>query len=99
MGLVGLLGIFVVLVELPCTGAPYFAILALLANGSYAAAIPYLLLYNFVFVLPLIVVILVAYFGRSDQLEQWRTKYRESMRLGIGLILLALGAYMISSII
>ena len=40
------LGIFVVLVELPCTGAPYLVILGLLAKGEYSAAVPLLLLYN-----------------------------------------------------
>src|SRR3990167_5568649 len=56
------LGVFVVLVELPCTGAPYLAILGLLAQGEFAEAVPLLLLYNFVFVLPLLVVIAASYF-------------------------------------
>ena len=91
-----LLGIFVVLVELPCTGAPYFAILGLLAQGAYASAVPLLMLYNFIFVLPLLIVIGIAYFGAtSEALENWRTKHREVMRLGIGIFLLALGVYML----
>jgi len=89
-----LLGIFVVLVELPCTGAPYFAILGLLSQGSYAQAIPLLLLYNFIFVLPLLIVIAIAYFGTtSEQLEAWRKKNRAFMRLAVGLFLIALGCY------
>jgi len=98
IGLVGLLGIFVVLVELPCTGAPYFAILALLSKGVYADAIPYLLLYNFIFVLPLLVVIAIAYFGKGESMEEWRKRHRGTMRLGIGLFLIALGMYMIYSL-
>jgi cytochrome c biogenesis protein CcdA len=98
MILVALLGVFVVLVELPCTGAPYFAVLALLAQGAYTTAIPYLLLYNFVFVLPLLVIILIAFFGRGEAIEEWRMRHRGLMRLGIGLFLIALGAYMIYSI-
>ena len=91
-----LLGIFVVLVDLPCTGAPYFAILGLLAQGAYASAVPLLMLYNFIFVLPLLIVIGIAYFGAtSEALENWRTKHREVMRLGIGIFLLALGVYML----
>ena len=96
--LVGLLGIFVVLVELPCTGAPYFAVLALLAKGEYALAIPYLLIYNFIFILPLLVVIALAYVGKGDRMEIWRKRHRGLMRLVIGLFLIALGAYMIYSI-
>ncbi len=99
MLLVGLLGVFVVMVELPCTGAPYFAILALLAKGEYATAVPYLLLYNLVFVLPLFVVMFLAYIGRGERIEQWRLEHRGAMRLGIGLFLLLLGGYMIYSVV
>lgn len=95
---VGLLGIFVVLVELPCTGAPYFAVLALLAKGAYAQAVPYLLLYNFVFILPLLVVITIAWFGKTARMEAWRLENRGLMRLLVGLFLLALGGYMIYSV-
>lgn len=96
---VGILGIFVVLVELPCTGAPYFAVLALLAKGSYTTAVPYLLLYNFVFIVPLLVMIAFAYVGKtSKSLEEWRQKHKRSMRLVVGVFLITLGAYMIYSV-
>ncbi|OGZ97445.1 MAG: hypothetical protein A3I44_06105 [Candidatus Sungbacteria bacterium RIFCSPLOWO2_02_FULL_51_17] len=97
--MIGALGIFVVLVELPCTGAPYFAILGLLHKGAYASAVPYLLLYNFVFILPLFVIIAIAYFGTaSDRLETWRQDNKGIMRLGVGIFLIALGSYMIYSL-
>ena len=90
-----LLGVLVVLVELPCTGAPYLAVLGLLSRGEFATAVPLLLLYNFIFVVPLFIIIGIAYFGTSsDRLEVWRKEHRGFMRLGIGLFLLALGLYM-----
>jgi cytochrome c biogenesis protein CcdA len=93
------LGIFVVMVELPCTGAPYLAVLGLLASGEYARAVPLLLLYNFVFILPLFVIIGLSYFGTSsDRLESWRKEHRGLMRLGVGLFLILLGLYMIYSL-
>lgn len=93
------LGIFVVLVELPCTGAPYLAILGLLSQGNYASAVPLLLLYNFVFVLPLLIIIAFAYFGTSsDRLEAWRQKHKGLMRLLVGVFLIVLGFYMIYSL-
>lgn len=95
---VALLGVFVVLVELPCTGAPYFAVLALIAEGSSAAAIPLLLLYNFIFILPLFVIIGIAYFGKGSGLEEWRKKHRGTMRLLVGVFLIAVGLYMIDSL-
>jgi cytochrome c biogenesis protein CcdA len=93
------LGLFVPLVELPCTGAPYFAILALIAKGSYDRALPYLLLYNIVFIIPLFFIIGLVYFGKSSAaMETWRQKHKGKMRLATGLFLLALGGYMIYTI-
>ena len=94
--LIGLLGIFVVLVELPCTGAPYLAILALVAQGEYARALPLLLLYNLIFILPLFVIITITYFGASSKkLEKLRKEHRGLMRLVICLFLILLGIYML----
>lgn len=94
-----LLGVFVVMVELPCTGAPYLAVLGLLSKGAFSTAVPLLLIYNFVFIIPLFVIIGISYFGTtSEALESWRKEHRGLMRLGIGLFLLALGFYMIASL-
>ncbi len=100
LAIAALLGIFVVFVELPCTGAPYLAILGMLSAGEYATAIPLLLLYNLVFILPLFVIVGLVYFGHASKtLEKWRKEHRGYMRLGIGLFLLLLGAYMIWAVI
>lgn len=94
------LGVLVVMVELPCTGAPYLAILGMLAKGQYSQALPLLLLYNFVFILPLLIIITIAYFGTTTAvLESWRKEHRGLMRLGIGTFLLLLGFYMVYSIV
>ena len=93
------LGIFVTFVELPCTGAPYLAVLAIIGQGNYSQGLPLLLLYNLIFILPLFVIIGIAYFGKSStMLEDWRKKHRGLMRLSVGLFLIALGAYMIYSV-
>ena len=96
LAIAAVLGVLVVFVELPCTGAPYLAILGMLSTGEYAEAIPLLLLYNFVFILPLFIIIGIVYAGGASRtLEKWRKKNRELMRLIIGLFLISLGAYMI----
>ncbi len=95
-----LLGVFVVFVELPCTGAPYLAILGMLSTGNYAEGVPLLLLYNLVFILPLFIIVGLVYAGHtSKEMEKWRKEHRGLMRLGIGLFLLALGLYMIWAVI
>ena len=94
------LGIFVVFVELPCTGAPYLAILGMLSKGQYVSGIPLLLLYNLVFILPLFAIIGLVYLGHaSKKLERWKEENKGLMRLMIGLFLLALGSYMIWAVI
>lgn len=100
LGVAFFLGVFVVFIELPCTGAPYLAILGLMAAGQYAQAIPLLLLYNLIFILPLFVILGLVYLGaKSEKMEAWRKENRGIMRLLVGLLLLALGAYMIWAII
>tara|TARA_Y100000310_G_scaffold322716_1_gene382086 strand:+ start:6612 stop:7325 length:714 start_codon:yes stop_codon:yes gene_type:complete len=95
----GLLGVFVVLVELPCTGAPYLAVLAILGQGDFASGIPLLLLYNLIFIMPLFVIIGISYFGKtSKELEHWRQEHKGVMRLAVGLFLIGLGSFMIYSI-
>ena len=53
------LGVFVAGVELPCTGAPYLAIIALLSQYFDFTAFLLLILYNIIFVSPLIIILLM----------------------------------------
>jgi cytochrome c biogenesis protein CcdA/glutaredoxin len=87
------LGILVSIVELPCTGGPYLAILTMLSEKlTLMKAIPYLLLYNLIFILPLILILGLAYLGYSLQkVERIRRKRRNWMRLFAGIIMIALG--------
>jgi cytochrome c biogenesis protein CcdA/glutaredoxin len=59
-------GFAVSLFELPCTGGPYIVILGLLAKEvTRSTGILYLLLYNLVFISPLIILSLIIYKGIS----------------------------------
>lgn len=90
------LGGFVALVELPCTGGPYLAITAVLAKSFDVRAFIYLLIYNFIFVLPLIVILLMIYFGVStSKMKKWRVRQRRWMNLAIGILLILLGGYLV----
>jgi cytochrome c biogenesis protein CcdA len=90
------LGFLVSAFELPCTGGVYLAILGLLASHEMQlSAVPYLLLYNLIFILPLFVILGLVYFGISaKQIEGWRTKNRKWLRLVLGLGALTLGILM-----
>ena len=86
------LGVFVAGVELPCTGAPYLAILLLLSQNFNFAAFLMLILYNIIFVLPLIVILLMVNFGfKIQQIKRWKQNNRIYMRLATGVILILLG--------
>ena len=89
------LGIFVSLFELPCTGGIYLGILSLMSiNKTFA--ISYLLLYNLIFVLPLIVLTYLIYRGMSPEvLQRWTIKERKWMKLASGVVLIALGVYIL----
>ena len=90
------LGALVAMVELPCTGGPYLAITALLAQRFDWTAFGYMLLYNFIFVLPLLIILLLAYFGIStNRMKAWKQSKRKWMRLGIGILLILLGIFII----
>ncbi|MBS3096503.1 GAP family protein [Candidatus Woesearchaeota archaeon] len=86
------LGIFVAGVELPCTGAPYLAILLLLSQNFNFAAFLMLVLYNIIFVMPMIVILLMVNFGvKIQKIKRWKQNNRAYMRLATGIILVFLG--------
>jgi cytochrome c biogenesis protein CcdA len=86
------LGAFVAGVELPCTGAPYLAIITLLSQYFDFTAFLLLVLYNIIFVAPLIVILLLVAGGTElYKIKKWKQESRGTMRLFIGLLLVALG--------
>lgn len=87
-----LTGAFVAGVELPCTGAPYLAIITILSTNFNLVAFIMLVLYNIIFVLPLVVILfLVAGGTRLPAIKAWKQESRGVMRLAIGLLLVGLG--------
>ncbi len=95
------LGVLVGIFELPCTGGIYLAILSLLSNRmTLYEGIPYLLLYNLVFILPLVLILAVIAFGVApEQLERLREEKRPLIRLAMGGVMILLGIILILEII
>lgn len=87
-----LLGAFVAAVELPCTGAPYLAIITILRIDFNFAALMMMVLYNLVFVAPLIVILfMVAGGAKISAVAKWKEESKGTMRLFMGLLLISLG--------
>lgn len=91
------IGFVITAFELPCTSGPYLFILGLLAErGTMVAAIPYLLLYNVFFVLPLLVITLLVARGLGpERINAWKDRNIRLLHLVAGLILIILGAYLL----
>lgn len=86
------LGAFVAAVELPCTGAPYLAIITILRIDFNFTAFLLMVLYNFIFVLPLLVILFMVAGGtRITKVAKWKEESKGTMRLMMGLLLAALG--------
>lgn len=86
------LGAFVAAVELPCTGAPYLAILALLSQNFDMAAVLMLILYNIIFVAPLVMILIMVNFGfKLQNIKKWKHINRHYIRLATGVTLILLG--------
>ncbi len=86
------LGVFIAGVELPCTGAPYLAIITLLSLNFDAYAAFLLVLYNIIFVAPLIIILLMVAGGtRVSSIKKWKQNNKGYMRFAIGYMLIALG--------
>ena len=88
-----LLGGLVGLCEFPCTGGPYLMVLGLLHDqATYATGVGYLILYNAVFILPLVLVLLLGSDKTLlDKVQAWQRQKRKAMRLGGGAAMVALG--------
>jgi len=91
-----LIGFVVTLFELPCTGGPYFFVLGLLSQQeSLSIIIPDLLYYNIFFILPLLILAFIIYFGYSntEKAKEWKEKNIRALHLITGLIMLGLGIW------
>lgn len=89
---VALLGFFVSAVELPCTGAPYLAIITLLSQNFNMTAFALLTIYNMIFVAPLLIILILVVWGvKLQDINSWKQMNKGLMRLLVGLLLVTLG--------
>lgn len=88
-----LLGGLVGMVEFPCTGAAYLMILGLLHDHrTYVEGLAYLLLYNAIFVLPLVAVLFLA--GNEvvlSKIDMWRKEKTEEWKTYSAIAMITLG--------
>jgi len=91
-------GVFVSIFLLPCSSGPYIVTLGLLAHeATKLLAIALLLLYNFIFILPMIGIVLAVYFGLTTTAKaaHWRHKRLGLLHLIAGILMFGMGIWML----
>lgn len=96
------IGFTISALELVCTGQVYLPTLTFVAgiDEMRGYALAYLLLYNLMFILPLLAVFGCVYWGTTSlQLGGVLQRHLAAVKVGIGIILLGLGTWLVLSIL
>ena len=90
------LGLFVTVFLLPCTIGPYVILGGMLSTLDYLKASPYLLVYNFIFVIPMIAISLAVFFGTKNiqDISNWKDTNVRRFHLISGILMSILGIVM-----
>jgi len=88
-----ILGFVITLFLLPCTMGPYIVASGLLADLGTLGALPWLLYYNLVFVLPMIIIVFIVYsgFARVEDVSGWKDRNVKILHLIAGILLFLIG--------
>ena len=95
-------GVLVSLLELACTGQIYLPTIIFMSSVPElrGKAIGYLLLYNTMFIIPLVVVFILAYYGTSSkQLSAFLKKHAAAVKLGMAAVFLTLAGWLIFTLL
>ena len=95
-------GLVISLLELACTGQVYLPTIIFVSSMPELRlrAIFYLIIYNLLFILPLVIVFILAYFGTtSKELTRFLQKRAAAVKIGLGILFFALGAWLFVSAI
>ncbi|HLD54716.1 MAG TPA: hypothetical protein VJB35_00505 [Candidatus Nanoarchaeia archaeon] len=86
-------GFLITLFLLPCTIGPYIVASGLLADKIFLIAIFWLLYYNLVFVLPMLIIVGIIYFGfvKVDEVSGWKESNIRLLHLIAGVLLFVVG--------
>ncbi len=92
------LGILVTLLETPCSLPIYVGTATILSQSGMAfpLVVGYFLYYNFLFVLPLIVVLIIMWKGQKlVEMKEWEHKAKRWMHFSLAVVLLGMGIWLL----
>ena len=87
------LGLLVGICQFPCMGGPYLMVIGLLRDQmTYMSGFNYLLLYNFILIIPLIVVLFISADKLLvDKMQIWKSNNIGGLKLWSGIIMIIIG--------
>ncbi len=96
-----LIGFLISLFLLPCTSGPYIVVLGMLSQRElFAQAFAYLVLYNLIFIAPMILITAAVFKGFDiKKAEKERKKQIEKLHLIAGIILVLMGIALLTGLI
>jgi cytochrome c biogenesis protein CcdA len=95
-------GIIISFLELACTGQVYLPTIIFVSSipELRLRALLYLILYNLLFILPLVIIFILVYFGTtSKQLTGFFQKNAAAVKFAMGAIFLILGGWLVFSLV
>jgi len=92
-----IIGFLVTLFLLPCTSGPLFIASGLISELGFLNAIIWLLYYNIIFVIPMIIITLIVYFGfgEVEEVSGWKERNIRILHLIAGILLFFVGLGML----
>lgn len=86
---------------IPCSSGPYLVVLGMLAKAATLQTFSYLLLYNLFFVLPMVIITIAIYVGKTtaEKVGEAKDKYIKEIHLFSGVILLILFLVMLNHLL
>lgn len=93
-----LIGFLVTIFLLPCTIGPYIVASGLLSELGILNSIPWLLYYNLLFILPMIIITFMVYFGfsRVEDVAGWKERNIKILHLIAGILLFFVGVALLA---
>lgn len=92
------LAVLVTFLETPCSLPIYVGTATILNYSGFAlpVVLAYFAYYNFLFILPLVVILLLVWRGREMvSLKEWEHRAKRWMKLSLGILLLAMGLWLL----
>lgn len=91
-------GFLVSIFLLPCTMGPYIIASGLLAKLGTIGAIPWLLYYNLLFVIPMMFIVGLVYYGfaKVDDVSGWKERNIKKLHLIAGILLFLVGVALLA---